>query len=75
MFEPDSELEIKPRRGEEYLLDKNCQDLVKSIIFPLPTGKSKGTLVIPTVDGTIMVGPTAEDGCDKDEKTTTTDGM
>lgn len=51
------EFEIIPRKGEEYLLDKHAGSLVNSVIFPVPTKKSKGTLIIPTVDGTLMLGP------------------
>ena len=43
-------------------LDKRVAGLVKRIIFPCPTAASKGILVIPTYDGTIMVGPTARQG-------------
>lgn len=57
------------------MLDKDLEGIVKSIIFPLPTGKSKGSLVIPTVDGTIMVGPTAEDVDDKEDRATTSEGL
>jgi glycerol-3-phosphate dehydrogenase len=65
---------ITGRKGEEYLLDKRLAGLVTSIIFPCPTATSKGTLVTPTFDGTIMVGPTAEATDDKDDTATTPDG-
>lgn len=52
--------EIKPRRGEEYLLDRNSPACPAHVIFPVPSGESKGMLVIPTVEGTVMLGPTAE---------------
>ena len=52
---------IRGRKGEEYLLDKRLRYLVRHVIYPCPTPTTKGTLVIPTYDGTIMVGPTAED--------------
>ena len=65
---------IRPRKGEEYLLDKRLKDLVKRLIFPCPTATSKGILVIPTYDGTIMVGPTAHEVDDKDDLTTTAEG-
>jgi glycerol-3-phosphate dehydrogenase len=52
---------IHPRKGEEYMLDKGLQGIVKRLIFPVPRGASKGILIIPTFDGTIMVGPTAEE--------------
>lgn len=51
---------IHPRKGEEYLLDKRLQGLVRHVIFPCPSPLSKGILIIPTYDGTLMVGPTAE---------------
>jgi len=52
---------IFPRKGEEYMLDRRLQGIVSHLIFPTPTATSKGVLIIPTVDGPIMVGPTAED--------------
>lgn len=71
MVDPESPITILPRKGQEFLLDKDLEGLVKRVIFPLPQGASKGTLVIPTVDGTIMVGPTAEPIKDKEDRSTT----
>lgn len=51
--------DIKYRRGEYYLLDKNSVDLGGYTIFPLPTKESKGVLVSPTVHGNVIVGPTS----------------
>ncbi len=65
---------ITGRKGEEYLLDRRLAGLVTSIIFPCPTATSKGTLITPTFDGTIMVGPTAEATDDKLDTATTPDG-
>ena len=65
---------IRPRKGEEYLLDRRLAGIVKRIIFPCPTPVSKGTLVIPTFDGTIMVGPTAYSVDDREDLTTTRAG-
>jgi glycerol-3-phosphate dehydrogenase len=65
---------IRPRKGEEYLLDKRLQGLVHNIIFPCPTPQSKGILVIPTFDGTLMVGPTATFVDDKNDRATTAAG-
>ncbi|MCB0111773.1 MAG: FAD-dependent oxidoreductase, partial [Caldilineaceae bacterium] len=65
---------IRPRKGEEYLLDKRLRGLVKRVIFPCPTPVSKGILIIPTYDGTLMIGPTAEDIPDNADLTTTTEG-
>ncbi len=65
---------LTARKGEEYLLDKRVRNLVRHIIFPCPTPTSKGILVIPTYDGTLMVGPTAHEVEDRDDLTTTTAG-
>jgi len=65
---------IHPRKGEEYMLDKRLQGLVRRLIFPVPSPKTKGTLIIPTFDGTIMVGPTAEDTEDRYDVSTTESG-
>lgn len=66
---------IVPRKGEEYLLDRRVGTLIKRVIFPCPTSNSKGMLVIPTVDGPVMVGPTAMDTEDKNDWATTRDGL
>jgi glycerol-3-phosphate dehydrogenase len=65
---------VRPRKGEEYLLDKRLQGLVRHVIYPCPSPTSKGTLVIPTYDGTIMIGPTADEVDDPDDLTTTASG-
>jgi glycerol-3-phosphate dehydrogenase len=65
---------LTARKGEEYLLDKRVRNLVHHIVFPCPTPTSKGILVIPTYDGTLMVGPTAHDVEDRSDLTTTSTG-
>jgi glycerol-3-phosphate dehydrogenase len=65
---------IRVRKGEEYLLDRRLVGIVKHVIFPCPTPVSTGILVIPTYDGTVMVGPTAVDTDDRDDLTTTAAG-
>jgi len=66
---------IHPRKGEEYLLDKRLAGIVHSTIFPLPTPVSKGILVIPTVHGNLMLGPTAEETEDREDLSTTFEGF
>jgi glycerol-3-phosphate dehydrogenase len=65
---------IRPRKGEEYLLDKRLEGLVRHVIYPLPREHTKGILIIPTYDGTLMVGPTAEDQDDREDVSTTAAG-
>lgn len=65
------EFRISARKGEEYLLDRTSAAYPSKVVFPVPVKHSKGVLVIPTVDGTTMVGPTAEIVGDKEDHSTT----
>lgn len=65
---------ITPRKGEEYMLDKRLKGLVRRLVFPVPNKTTKGILIIPTFDGTLMVGPTAHTVEDRDDFATTTLG-
>ncbi|MDR2183405.1 MAG: FAD-dependent oxidoreductase [Clostridiales bacterium] len=66
---------IVPRRGEYCLLDKSEGAMVKHTIFQLPTKMGKGVLVTPTADGNLLLGPTSHDIDDKDDVSTTKDGL
>lgn len=61
---------IKPRKGQYAVFDKSACKLLNAIIFPVPTAKTKGVLVFPTVYGNIVVGPTAEDQLDRNNTDT-----
>jgi glycerol-3-phosphate dehydrogenase len=65
---------IIPWKGEEFILDRHADRLTKNIIFPIPQKETKGILVIPTVDGNTMIGPTSEKIEDKEDLTTSKDG-
>ena len=67
--------EIIPRKGEEFLLDKKREHLVNHVLYPLPTEKSKGILIIKTSDGNPMIGPTAHDVADKEDLSTSDEGL
>ena len=71
----DDSFEIKPRRGEYILLDKECGSLVNTTVFRTPSKMGKGILVSPTVDGNLLLGPTSEDIEDKTDKKTTAEGF
>lgn len=71
----DSSFKILPRKGEYSLLDNNVGYLASTVIFQPPTSSGKGILVTPTVDGNILVGPTAHDIEDPDDVTTTVLGQ
>ncbi len=69
-----SDFRIRPRKGEEFILDKKRENVTNHLIFPLPSKISKGVLIIKTADGNPMVGPTAEDVEDKEDVSTTEEG-
>ena len=51
---------ITPRKGEYFVLDKTKQPLVERIIYPVPSSKGKGVLVVPTTHGNILLGPNSD---------------
>jgi glycerol-3-phosphate dehydrogenase len=66
---------IRPRRGELIVLDKLARPLVGSILLPVPTARTKGVLVAPTVYGNVLIGPTADDIEDRSDVATTATGL
>lgn len=66
---------IIPRRGEYNLFDKYIGNITSITLFQLPTKLGKGILVSPTVDGNLIVGPNAVDIEDKEDLTTTREGL
>jgi glycerol-3-phosphate dehydrogenase len=65
---------IHPRRGQYVLLDKKTVEL-NYVLFPLPTKVSKGIVVAPTTEKHVYLGPNAQDITDKEDKSTTTEGL
>lgn len=69
--EPD--FDVYPCRGEYLVLDKNYSNLITSMIYPIPP-KELGVLgvhITPTIEGNILLGPSAEFISDFDENITT----
>ncbi len=71
----DTSFTIRPRRGEYVLLDKEMGGLVGHTVFRTPSKLGKGILVSPTVDGNLLTGPTSVDIDDKEDKSTTPEGL
>ena len=70
-----SDFRVVPRRGELIVFDKLARGLVHHILLPVPTEKTKGVLVSPTVYGNVLLGPTADDVDDKTDRSTTAAGL
>jgi glycerol-3-phosphate dehydrogenase len=57
-----NDYKLYPCRGEYLLLDKTCGSLINSMVYPVPP-KVAGVLGVhltPTIDGNVMIGPSAE---------------
>ncbi len=66
---------VTPRRGQLVVFDKLARSLLSSILLPVPTERTKGVLVAPTVYGNVLLGPTAEDLSDRSDTATTAEGV
>ncbi|MEG1879109.1 MAG: NAD(P)/FAD-dependent oxidoreductase [Pseudoflavonifractor sp.] len=62
--------DIRPSRGQYYLMDKAEGDRVSHVVFQCPNAAGKGVLVAPTVHGNLIVGPNAEPVTGDDTATT-----
>ena len=71
----DDSFSVRARRGEYVLLDRECGSHVSHTIFRCPSKMGKGVLVTPTVDGNLLIGPSAEDIDDKSDLSTTAAGL
>lgn len=69
--------EITPRKGEYFLFDEDIEEKPRRIIHPTPTEKTKGVYAVQTVEGNLMLGPTAEDMPKdwKNERSTSEQGL
>jgi glycerol-3-phosphate dehydrogenase len=63
----DDSFEIYPRKGEFLVFDPPHSDPLERILLPVPTKRTKGVLVFPTVDGKVVAGPTAVEQSNKDD--------
>ncbi len=75
MINPNISFEIKPRKGEYYVLDKSVKGYMNHVIYPMPSKKGKGVLITPQVHGNILLGPTSDWVQDRDDISTTQKGL
>ncbi len=65
----DDSFEIYPRKGEFFVFQLPGGATLDRILLPVPTKRTKGVLVFPTLDGKVVAGPTAVDQEDKTDWT------
>ena len=53
---------LYPCRGEYLILDKNCRDLINSMVYPVPPRIAGvlGVHLTPTLNGNMLIGPSEE---------------
>ncbi len=61
--------DIRPRKGQFVVFDKAASRLLRTIILPVPTERTKGIVLTPTIFGNVLVGPTAEEQADRTHAT------
>ena len=71
----EDKIHIVPRKGEYCLMDKIPKDYLHHTIFPVPSVMGKGVIVSPTVHGNMLIGPTAVDVQDREDTSTTAEGL
>lgn len=63
----DESFSVYPRKGEFLVFDPPDVNPLEHILLPVPTPRTKGVLVFPSLDGKVIAGPTAVDLEDKDD--------
>jgi glycerol-3-phosphate dehydrogenase len=64
-----------PRKGEYWLIDREWGAQLQHIVFAAPLPDTKGIHVVPTTNGSALLGPSVEDGERRDDKATDADTL
>lgn len=64
------EFDVWPRRGEYLLLDREAGRDITIPITQVPTEHTRGVMVVPSTHGSVLLGPTAEDDRNKNDRST-----
>jgi glycerol-3-phosphate dehydrogenase len=63
----DDSFDVYPRKGEFLVFDLPAGSGLDRVLLPVPTERTKGVLVFPTLDGKVGCGPTAVDQTDPED--------
>jgi len=66
---------LRARKGEYIVFDTAMEAKTDIVIFGTPSDKGKGVLAAPTVHGNMLAGPTSVFVDDKEDKSTTAQGL
>ncbi|CAB4334003.1 MAG: FAD-dependent oxidoreductase [Actinobacteria bacterium] len=62
-----------PRKGQYVVLDRSYAHKLSTIVFSTHSSTTKGSNVVPTTHGSALLGPTAQDHMDPEDKSTDTE--
>jgi glycerol-3-phosphate dehydrogenase len=68
----ECDFKIKPRKGQFVVFDKPASKLLRAIVLPVPTERTKGVVLFPTIFGNLAIGPTAEETDERENATNDT---
>jgi len=68
------DFKITPRKGEYLILDRAESEL-QSVYFPVPSDISKGILATTTIHGNTILGPTARNQEEREDKSNSKNGL
>jgi glycerol-3-phosphate dehydrogenase len=64
------EIRIWPRKGQYWVLDRAFGARLRTMVLPVPMPHSRGVQVVPTTNGSALLGPDAQDITDPADKGT-----
>jgi glycerol-3-phosphate dehydrogenase len=68
-------IEIWPRKGQYWILDRAFGERMSMIVLPVPMPHTRGVQVVPTTNGSALLGPDARDIVDEDDRATDGEGL
>lgn len=67
--------QIRPRKGQFVVFDKPAATLLRAIVLPVPSERTKGVVLARTAFGNLLVGPTADEQEDRAHATVEHEAM
>lgn len=64
------QLKMWPNKGQYLILNRDFGQRMRRIVFPTPQAGTRGIQVVPTTEGTVLLGPSATDTADRFNKST-----
>lgn len=69
------EIKMWPRKGQYWILDREFGRQISRIVLPVPGADSRGVEIAPTTNGSVLLGPDAEDRTDAADTETAAENL